>query len=40
MPPDMADFPAPFAEPVDVPADAATIDRAVAYNGRNPAWSA
>lgn len=39
MPPEMADFELPFAEPVAVAADAPMIDRSVAYNGRNPAWS-
>ncbi len=40
MPPEMADFELPFAEPVEVTADAPVIDRSVAYNGRNPAWTA
>ncbi len=39
MPPDMADFELPFAEPVPVHDDAPMIDRSAAYNGRNPAWS-
>ncbi len=39
MPPEMADFELPFAEPVPVADDAPVIDRSVAYNGRNPAWT-
>ena len=40
MPPEAPSFELPFAEPVTVPDDAPVIDRSVAYNGRNPAWSA
>ena len=40
MPPEMADFELPFAEPVPVADDAPVIDRSIAYNGRNPTWSA
>lgn len=41
MPPEMADFEPPFAEPVEVAdGDTPLIERSVAYNGRNPAWSA
>ncbi|MDH5288825.1 MAG: TIGR03086 family metal-binding protein [Acidimicrobiia bacterium] len=40
MPPEMADFTLPFAEPVEIgDGDAPLIDRSVAYNGRNPAWA-
>lgn len=31
--------PGMFGPPVDVPADAALVDRAIAYSGRNPAWT-
>jgi len=37
MPPELRDFPAPFADAVPVAPDAPLIDRLVAWNGRNPA---
>jgi len=36
MPPEMRDFPPPFAEAVTVEDDAPLIDRLVAWNGRTP----
>lgn len=39
MPPEMADFEPPFAEPVPVADGAPVIDRSVSYNGRNPGWT-
>ena len=37
MPPEMADFPPPFANAVTVPSDASGIDQLVAWTGRTPA---
>jgi uncharacterized protein (TIGR03086 family) len=39
MPMDTDDWPDPFLAVVPVPDDASTMDRLVAYNGRDPRWS-